>query len=314
MRVLVTGGAGFIGSTVVETLAAHGNDVYVVDNLSSGRLANLDDARRQGPTKFHRFDVRSERLAELFAQVQPEIVVNLAAQPSVPASVSDPVLDADVNVVGLVRVLQACVAAGVRKIVQASSGGTIYGTQSKLPVGEKAKGRPVSPYGITKRVGEDYLRFYSEEHGLDFTSLALANVYGPRQDPHGEAGVIAIFASRLVRGEVPRIDGSGEQTRDFVFVEDVAHAFVLAAERGSGETINIGTGHETSVSELFKLMAEAADYTGEPVHGPARPGDLMRNALDPSKAAKVLDWKPWTTLADGVRRTIEWFARNSRDA
>lgn len=313
MRVLVTGGAGFIGSTVVESLAAHGHDVYVVDNLSSGRLPNLDEARQRGPMKFHRFDIRSEKLTELFAQVEPEVVFHLAAQPSVPASVADPVLDAEVNVVGLVRVLQACVATRVCKVVHTSSGGTIYGTQRKLPVNERAKGRPVSPYGITKRVGEDYLRFYSDEHGLDFTSLALANVYGPRQDPHGEAGVIAIFAAKLVRGDVPRIDGSGDQTRDFVFVEDVAHAFALAADRGSGETINIGTGKETSINMLFKLMAEAADYAGQPVHGPPRPGDLLRNALDPSKAEKTLEWKPWTSLAEGAQRTIAWFGRNPRD-
>lgn len=314
MRVLVTGGAGFIGSTVVENLAAHGFDVYVVDNLSSGRLANLDDARAQAPTKFHRFDIRSEKLSELLAQVQPEVVFNLAAQPSVPASLADPVLDAEVNIVGFVRVLQACVASGARKIVHASSGGTIYGTQRKLPVTEKATGRPVSPYGITKRASEDYLRYYADEHGLQFTSLALANVYGPRQDPHGEAGVIAIFAQRLARGEPLRIDGSGDQTRDFVFVEDVAHAFVLAADRADGETLNIGTGRETSINALYKLMAEAAGFSGEPEYGPARAGDLLRNALDASKAEKVLGWKPWTTLPDGVQRTVDWFSRNRREA
>jgi UDP-glucose 4-epimerase len=308
MRTLVTGGAGFIGSAVVDSLAANGHDVYVVDDLSSGRLANFEEARRQGETKFHRFDIRDERLGELFEQVRPEVVCSLAAQPSVPASVADPVHDADVNVLGLLRLLDACVATGVRKIVHASSGGTIYGPQKKLPVRETARGRPISPYGISKHAGEDYLRFYASEHGLEFTSLALANVYGPRQDPHGESGVVAIFATKLVRGQAPRIDGSGDQTRDFVFVDDVAHAFVRACEAGSGETVNIGTGVETSINELYRLMAAAAGFTEAAIYGPARPGDVLHSALDPSKAAKVLGWKSWTTLPEGLRRTIDWFA------
>lgn len=307
MRIIVTGGAGFIGSAVVESLVAFEHEVYVIDDLSTGHISKLDEVRRGGEITFHRFDIRSDKLSELFEQVRPEVVVNLAAQASVPVSVADPVLDADVNIIGLIRVLEASVASGARKIVQTSSGGTIYGAQRKYPVAETAKGRPESPYGITKRAGEDYLRFYREERDLDFTSLALANVYGPRQDPFGEAGVIAIFANKLVAGEVPRIDGTGDQTRDFVFVEDVADAFAKACDAGSGETINIGTGAETSINELYGSMAAIAGYTGEPDRGPARKGDLMRNALDPSKAAKVLGWKPWTTLEDGLRATYEWF-------
>lgn len=311
MRIVVTGGAGFIGSSVVESLAAHDHEVYVVDDLSTGHISKLDEVRKRGEIAFHRFDIRSATLTELFEQMRPEVVVNLAAQPSVPTSVADPVFDADVNIIGLIRVLEASVACGARKVIQTSSGGTIYGSQKKYPVRETATGRPESPYGITKRAGEDYLRFYREERGVDFTSLALANVYGPRQDPHGEAGVIAIFANALVAGRAPRIDGTGDQTRDFIFVEDVADAFAKACDAGSGETINVGTGIETTINELYKLMSEVAGYTGEPERGPARHGDLMRNSLDPSKAQKVLGWKPWTSLSDGVRATYEWFQQNA---
>jgi UDP-glucose 4-epimerase len=311
MRTLVTGGAGFVGSAVVEALNAQGHEVYVVDDLSSGKLANLADVRKRGHVQFHRFDIRSNRIAELFEQVKPEVVLNLAAQSSVPPSVADPVNDAEVNIVGLLRVLDACVKAGVRKIVHASSGGTIYGTQRKYPIPETAKGRPESPYGISKRAGEDYLRFYRKEHGLDFTSLAPANIYGPRQDLHGEACVVAIFAAKLVRGEPPTIHGTGEQTRDFVYVADAADAFAKACDAGSGETVNVGTGIETTINDLYQRMADAAGYRGEVLRGPPRPGDLKRNALDPAKAEKVLGWKPWTTLAEGLRSTIAWFDRNA---
>jgi UDP-glucose 4-epimerase len=311
MRVLVTGGGGFIGSTVVDLLIAHGHEVLAVDDLSAGSLTNLDDARRDARIKFHRFDICSEGFGDLVPQVKPEVVLHLAAQASVPRSVADPMIDAQVNIMGLLRVLDACVASSVRKIVFSSSGGTIYGTQRKLPINETAVGRPLSPYGITKKAGEDYLRFYEAEYGLDFTSLALANVYGPRQDPHGEGSVVSRFALRLIEGQPPRIDGTGEQTRDFVFVDDVANAFVRACDAGSGETINISTGVETSITELYREMAEATSFTGEPEYGPARPGDVLRSALDPSKAAKVLEWRPWTTLEEGVKRTIAWFDHRS---
>ncbi len=312
MRVLVTGGAGFIGSTIADLLIAHGHEVFVVDDLSTGSLGNLVDARRDARIKFHRFDIGTEGFGDLVPQVKPEVVLHLAAQASVPKSVADPLADADVNIMGLLRVLDACVASDVRKIVFSSSGGTIYGSQTKLPVKEDAVGRPLSPYGITKKAGEFYLRFYEAEYNLDFTSLALANVYGPRQDPHGEGSVVSRFALRLMDGVPPRIDGTGEQTRDFVFVDDVANAFVRATESGSGETINISTGIETSINELFRTMARVADFHGEPEYGPARPGDVMRNALDPSKAAKTLDWKAWTSLEEGLERTLAWFVEQRR--
>ena len=311
MKVLVTGGAGFIGSALVDALLAHGHEVYVVDDLSAGRLPNLDDARREKGMTFHRYDIGSEAVGDLIQSVRPGVVFHLAAQSSVPKSVADPVHDARVNVLGLLRILDACVAAEVGKFVFASSGGTIYGTQTQLPIKETAIGRPMSPYGITKRVGEDYVRFYKEESGLDFTSLALGNVYGPRQDPHGEGAVVSRFALKLLAGEPPTIDGTGEQTRDLVYVDDVANAFVRAMEKGSGETINISTGYETSINDLYLVMADICDFDGAPLRGPGRAGDVLRSALDPSKARKVLGWEAWTSLREGLTKTIAWFRKNA---
>lgn len=313
MRALVTGGAGFIGSTVVDLLVAHGHEVLAVDDLSTGSLANLGEARREGGVRFHRFDVRSAAVRDMIVNAKPDVVMHLAAQGSVPRSVADPVHDAEVNVLGLINVLEASVAAGVGKVVFAASGGTIYGVQTSFPVKEDAQpGRLTSPYGITKRAGEHYLRYYRDHHELDFVSLALANVYGPRQDPNGESGVVAIFADKVLGGEPPTIHGPGEDTRDYVFVDDVAHAFVLAAERGSGETVNIGTGIETSTKRVFEIVAGAAGFTGEAIHGPPRAGDVPRSALDPGRAAEIIGWTPWTSVEDGLRRTVGWFAARRR--
>jgi UDP-glucose 4-epimerase len=311
----VTGGAGFIGSTLVDRLLAEGHTVDVVDNLATGSLANLADARRTSGRKltFHQHDIRSPDLTELFTKCRPEVVYHLAAQADVRVSVADPVFDAEVNVVGSLRVLEAARASEARKVVFASSGGTIYGDPdvSALPLKESQAQIPLSPYGVAKKVVGDYLVAYRELHNLEFTALALSNVYGPRQDPHGEAGVIAIFAGRLLAGEPCTIYGDGKQTRDFVFVDDVVDAFARAADRAGGLLVNIGTGDETSVNLLYQTLARHAGVDQPAVQAPARPGELQRNALDPGRAGIHLGWKPWTDLDAGTASVIDWFRQRA---
>lgn len=307
--VLVTGAAGFIGSHVVDRLLAEGHRVIGVDDLSRGRIANLSEARGYGKAfSFVGFDIRDRSMITLLERARPEVVMHLAAQSSVRASLEDPLLDAEVNVLGLLNVLECSAKTGVRKVVFASSGGTIYGEPRRLPVKETAVSgsHPQSPYGITKKAAEDYLRFYERYRGLDFTSLALANVYGPRQDPHGEAGVVAIFASKMLHGETPTIFGDGNQTRDFVYIDDTVHAFALAMERGSGRLVNVGTGLETSVNGLYRMLSEITGFRGEPLFGPLPPGELRRAALDVQLADEVLGWRPWTQLEDGLKQTVEY--------
>jgi UDP-glucose 4-epimerase len=310
MRALVTGGAGFIGSTLVDRLLDEGHEATVVDDFSSGSLANLARARAEHGDRLTvvERDVRDPAVTADVVAAAPEVVFHLAAQADVRVSVADPVGDAEVNVVGLLRVLEGARQSGSRKVVFASSGGTIYGEPepAALPVAEAHPQRPVSPYGVAKKVGGDYLFAYATLHGLDYVALALANVYGPRQDPHGEAGVVAIFAGRLLGGEACTIFGSGEQTRDYVYVDDVVDAFVRGADRG-GDVVNIGTSVETSVNELYAAMARAADVDAEAVFAPARLGELDRAALAIDRAAAELGWAPQVALAEGVERTLDWF-------
>jgi UDP-glucose 4-epimerase len=310
MHVLVTGGAGFIGSTLVDRLLAEGNTVDVVDDLSSGSLTNLASARATAghALSFHQIDVSSAELVELVAHRRPEVVFHLAAQADVRVSVQRPVFDAEVNVVGTLRVLEGALAAGASRVVFAASGGTLYGEvdTDELPVRESHAHRPLSPYGVSKKAAIDYLVAYRELHAVEFCALALANVYGPRQDPHGEAGVVAIFADRLLRDESVTIYGDGTQTRDFVYVDDVCDAFVRAASRGGGLVLNIGTGREVSVNELAAVMGTTAGVELAPVHAPERPGELRRNALDPSRAGIHLGWVPWTPIEEGVQAVLEY--------
>jgi UDP-glucose 4-epimerase len=310
VRALVTGGAGFIGSNLVDRLLAEGHSVDVVDDLSSGSLSNLADARAAGREfAFHHADIRSADVADLIGRRQPEVVFHLAAQADVRVSVERPTFDAEVNVIGTVNVLEGCRKAGAGRIVFASSGGTIYGDPdpSDLPVRESHPQRPISPYGVAKKAAGDYLLAYRELHDLEYVALALANVYGPRQDPHGEAGVVAIFAEKLLAGEPCTIFGDGNQTRDFVYVDDVVDAFARAATRGSGLLLNIGTGIETSVNDLYATMAGAVGSVAPAQRAPARLGELQRSALDPGRALMHLGWRAWTTPDSGVASVLRWF-------
>ena len=307
--ILVTGGAGFIGSNLADRLLAEDHRVIAVDDLSTGRIANLADARAYGKAyTFFNMDVRADGLIALFERHRPEIVFHLAAQAGVRPSLEHPVRDASVNLMGTLNVLECARRVEARKVIYAASGGTIYGEPKRLPAKEStAQGSfPLSPYGISKKVAVDYLGYYQRYAGLDFTACALANVYGPRQDPHGEAGVVAIFASMMLAGKSPTIFGDGNQTRDYVFIDDAVHAFVQAIDRGSGKLVNVGTGLETSVNGLYKLLATIIGFDEEPEHAELPPGELRRISLDISVAAKALAWKPWTHLEDGLAETVAY--------
>jgi UDP-glucose 4-epimerase len=311
MKALVTGGAGFIGSTLVDRLLAEGHMVDVIDDLSTGSLSNLATARadRSNQLTFHQADLRNPGTIELIARREPEVVFHLAAQMSVRESVARPAYDAEINIVGGLNVLEGARQAGSRKIVFASSGGTIYGAAEAkdLPIKESQPQRPLSPYGIAKKAFGDYLYAYRELHDLEYTALALANIYGPRQDPHGEAGVVAIFAGLLLSGERCTVFGDGSKTRDYVFVDDVVDAFVRAADKGGGLLCNIGTGRQTSDLRLYETMAQAMGITDPPLFADDRAGDLQHSCLDPGRAGIHLGWKPWTTLDEGVGEVLRYF-------
>lgn len=314
--VMVTGGAGFIGSTLVDRMLAEERRVVVVDDLSSGHLANLDQARRHhaGNLEFQRLDVTSDALSNFVGRHRPEVVYHLAARAHVPDSVTDPVGDARVNLLGTINLLQAAVDHDVRKVVFASSGGALYGQLDRdaLPADETSPAAPLSPYGAAKLSAEHYLGVFAVLHGLEWTSLAIANVYGPRQDPigegGGEGGVVATMAAAMLGDRDVTIHGDGEQSRDFVYVDDVVHAMALAADRGHGRRYNIGTGQRTTVNQVFRALAAATRYRHQPTRLAERPGDVRHSALAGRRAAQDLGWKPWTTLEEGLATTLEWAA------
>ena len=306
MKVLVTGGAGFIGSHVTDVFLDAGHEVWALDDLSSGRRENLRPEVRLVVA-----DIRSPEAARLVESGSFDVMCHLAAQMDVRRSVTDPRFDADVNVGGFLNLLEAARKSGVRKVVFSSTGGAIYGEQDVYPAPETHPTRPVSPYGVSKASGELYLGYYRAQYGLESVALRYANVYGPRQNPHGEAGVVAIFSERLLRGETCIVNGTGQQTRDFVYGPDVARGNLLAATSDVEGSINVGTGIETDVNRLYALLAAAAGTDRPAKHAPAKPGEQMRSSVDPSRAAEMLGWRPTVALEEGLRRTVEWFRGRS---
>jgi len=300
MKILVTGGAGFIGSHVVDAFLRAGHDVVVVDSLVTGRRENVAPK-----AKLYEMDIRDSRLSEVFAREKPEIVDHHAAQVDVRRSVAEPLYDAEVNVLGALNLLQNAVQHGAKKVIYISSGGAVYGEPEYLPCDEEHPIRPLSPYGVTKHTVEHYLHLYKVNYGLRHLILRYANVYGPRQDPNGEAGVVAIFGGRMLRGEPVTINGTGEQERDFVYVEDCARANLIGLERGEG-AYNVGTGVPTTINEIYRQIQKITGYTGEPEYGPAKMGDVFRTYLDIRKIGAELGWEPIYSLTEGLRRTIDF--------
>jgi UDP-glucose 4-epimerase len=302
-KILITGGAGFIGSTIADTFLASGWEVAILDDLSTGKRENVPAAAR-----FHHGDVRSPGAIEVIAREQPDVLCHQAAQMDVRRSMAEPGFDASVNVLGLLNVLQGAVQAGsVKQVLFASSGGATYGDTPVIPTPETHPQQPLSVYGASKAASELYLGVYQACYGIPFAAMRYANVYGPRQDPHGEAGVVAIFCGRLLDGKPCTIYGDGGQTRDYVFVGDVARANLLAAERGFAGALNVGTGVETDVNELYAQLARAAGSSQPAVHAEARLGEQRRSCITPAAAMAALGWRPEVSVADGLARTLAFF-------
>ena len=305
MKILVTGGAGFIGSHVVDALIERGHEVAVVDDLSTGKREHVNPRAR-----FYRLDIRdAQGLEEVFAAERPEIVNHQAARANVRESLEKPVLYAEVNVIGSLNLLELSRKYGVEKFIYASTGGAVYGEPEYLPADEAHPINPLDPYGASKHFVEHYLYLYSVNYGLRYTILRYPNVYGPRQDPYGEAGVVAIFTGQMLRGEQAVINGSGEQERDFVYVGDVVEANLQALDRGDGGIYNLGWGFGTSVNEIFARLKEITGYEKEAVHGPPKKGEVFKICLDATKARRELGWVPRISLDEGLRMTVEYFKR-----
>jgi UDP-glucose 4-epimerase len=302
MKVMVTGGAGFIGSHVVDLLIEAGHAVVVVDDLSSGRLSNLNPK-----AKFYQMDIRSPEMRAIFEAERPEVVDHHAAQMDVRRSVADPIFDADVNILGSIKLAQLAMEFGVRKFIHISSGGAVYGEPVYLPCDEDHPVRPLCPYGASKYTFELYLYMFKELYGMDYTVIRYPNVFGPRQDPFGEAGVVAIFIGQMLAGKQVTVNGSGEQVRDFVYVADCARANLLALEKGSGQTYNLGAGIGTTINEIFSGLKGITNYPLDARHGPPKAGETFRIFLTAARAQIDLGWQPTVNLQEGLERTVAYF-------
>jgi UDP-glucose 4-epimerase len=302
LNIVVTGGAGFIASHIVDAFIDRGHGVHIFDNFVTGQRHNLN-----GKAEIHEVDIAADRAAQLLERIKPDVLCHHAAQMDVRHSVADPGFDARVNILGFINLLQACKNTGVKKVIFASSGGAVYGDQDVFPAPEDHVTRPASPYGVSKRAGELYLSYYRQAFGLPYIALRYGNVYGPRQSAKGEAGVVAIFLSILLAGQTPTINGDGRQTRDYVYVGDVVAANVAALESSFIGAINIGTGVETDVVTIFQHLRDALGSATEAQHGPAKPGEQRRSCLDTRLAGKVLGWRAQVTLAEGLRRTASYY-------
>ncbi len=302
MKVLVTGGAGFIGSHLVDRLVMEGHEAVVVDNLATGNRRNINRAAR-----FYKMDIQSWRLERVFRNERPNVVMHLAAQMDVRKSVEDPMFDAQVNVLGTLNVLQQAVKHGVRKVIFSSSGGAIYGEQETYPAPESHVMKPLSPYGLSKLCGEQYLSYFQRVSGLQAVSLRYANVYGPRQDPEGEAGVVAIFIQKMLNNEQAVINGNGRQTRDFVFVEDVVEANLAMMGQDTQGIYNVGTGVETSINDLFRILVQHTGSNSKEIHGPAKKGEQARSVIDSTKLRQEVSWEPKADLSEGLKKTVDYF-------
>lgn len=307
MKIIVTGGAGFIGSNVADRFIREGHKVAVIDNLSTGVQSNINRKAR-----FFRVDIRSAVIDKILQKVRPNVLCHHAAQIDVRKSTDDPIFDADVNILGTLNLLNACVKHSVKKVIFASTGGAIYGEQDYFPADENHPARPVSPYGVTKLTIEKYLHFYRVTYGLEYVSLRYANVYGPRQNPFGEAGVVAIFAERFLCGKKAIIYGDGKQTRDFVFADDVVQANLSALDYPNSDVFNIGTGIETDINSMFKMLKKETGSRQKKIHAPPKPGEQQRSVLDYSRARRLLKWKPEYELSEGLARTVEFFQEAKR--
>jgi len=305
MRILVTGGAGFIASHIVDAYINEGHRVCVIDNLSTGKESNINKQ-----SDFYQLDVRSKQIEDVFRNFKPEIVNHHAAQIDVRKSVEDPITDADINVLGTVNLLQLSVKYNVNKFIFASTGGAIYGEQINFPADEEHPTNPVSPYGVSKLCAEKYINYFHLQHGLPYLILRYSNVYGPRQNPHGEAGVVAIFVNKLIHGETPVINGDGLQTRDFVYVKDVVEANLIAIKTKFSGILNIGTGIETDILTIYRFIIDALKIKKEPVFGAPKPGEQRRSSITGRKAKEEMGWEPVYTLERGLKETVEYFKSN----